>query len=245
MVRRTVVESLVGETPVEVLDRAGKAQTGLIGCSRKIPVPSHEDDFLVAELKRGGEMNCVIATKSKIFGMLAGATSEGRIDAYGDQVFLQLLERRQRPFVRGLPQAALASCGRQSRASLRVGEDAGRCRMTAVPELGGQLGAILDDDELDQRRGVEVEDQARCSETRSDTEPLLLTSALRGDRDALGIRTNPRRSSSSSGRSASSPLRRAIRRPRRVTTISPPPSTRSKYSLRRSWSSRTPTSPWG
>ncbi len=187
-------------------------------------------------------MNCVIASKSKIFGVLTGAVSEGRINADRDQVFPQLLEHRQCPRVLSLPQPALAPRGRQSRASLRVGEDAGRRGVTASPKFGDQVRAILDDDELDQRRGVEVKDQACCSETRSDTGPVLLTCALRGDRGPCGNRTRPRRSRSSSGRSASSPLRRAMRRPRRVTTISLPPSTRSRYSLRRSWSSRTPTS---
>ena len=110
--------------------------------------------------------------------------------------------------------------------------------MSTPPQLGGHLGAILGNHELDQRRGVEVEDQARCSETRSETEPLPFTRADRGERDPSGIRTRPRRARASSGRSPS-PLRRATGRPRRVTTISPPPSTRSRYSLRRSWSSRT------
>jgi hypothetical protein len=174
--------------------------------------------------------------------VLPGATSEIGIDADGDQISLQLLECRQRQCVLVLPQASLAPRGRQCRASLWIGEDAGRRRIRAIPELGGQIRAVLDDNELDQRRGVEVEDQARCSDTRSDTEPVLLTCAAREDRGACGIRTRPRRARSSSGRSAWSPLRRAMRRPRRVTTTSPPPSTRSRYSLRRSCSSRTPTS---
>src|SRR3954452_170233 len=124
---------------------------------------------------------------------------------------------------------------------LWIGEDARRGGIGTAPQLGRQLGSILDDNELDQRRGVEVEDQARCSETRSETEPVLFTCADRGECVPCGIRTRPRRARASSGRSPS-PLRRATGRPRRVTTISPPPSTRSRYSLRRSWSSRTPTS---
>jgi hypothetical protein len=136
---------------VRLLDQAGKAQTGLISCSGEISVPGHEGDFLLAELKRGGEMNCVIATKPKIFGMPAGATSEGRIDTDRNQVFLQLLEDRECLCVLAFSQAALAPRSRQSSASLWMGEDAGRCGMAAVPELGGQLGAVLEDDELDQR----------------------------------------------------------------------------------------------
>lgn len=120
-------------------------------------------------------MNRVVAAKSEVFGVRAGVTSEVRIDADRDQICLQFLESRQCFSVLVLPQAALSPRTRQGRASLWVGEDAGRRGMAAGPELGGQVRAVLDDDELDQRRGVEVEDQARCSETRSDTEPVPLT----------------------------------------------------------------------
>lgn len=60
---------------------------------------------------------------------------------------------------------APGSC--QCGSSLRMGKDARRRRVGTAPEFGRPIRAILDDDELDQRRGVEVEDQARCSETRS------------------------------------------------------------------------------
>src|SRR5262249_37433932 len=151
------------------------------------------------------------------------------------------LESHERLPVLLFPETLQAPGGRQSRPALGVGKDARRCGIVAVPELGCQLGSVLDDDELDQCRGVEVEDQARSSETRSETEPVPRTCADRGEAVPSGIRTRPRRARASSGRSTS-PLRRATGRPRRVTTISPPPSTRSRYSLRRSCSSRTPTS---
>jgi hypothetical protein len=141
----------------------------------EISVPGHEDDSLIAELECGREVNCVIATKPKIFGVLASATGEIRIDTDRDQVCLQLLKGSQCLCVLVFPQSALAPRGRQGRASLRVGEDAGRCRIGASPKFGSKVGAVLNDDELDQCRGVEVEDQARCSETRSDTEPVPLT----------------------------------------------------------------------
>jgi hypothetical protein len=77
----------------------------------EIAIPRHEDDFLVAELERVREVNRVVAAESEIFGMLAGSTGEARIDAYRDQVFLQLLEDRQCFCVLDLSQPALAPRG--------------------------------------------------------------------------------------------------------------------------------------
>ena len=66
-------------------------------------------------------------------------------------------------------------------------------------------------------------DQARCSDTRSETEPVLLTCALQEDRGAFGIRTRPRRARSSSGHSTIGPPRRAMRRQGQVVRITWPP----------------------
>jgi hypothetical protein len=115
----------------------------------EISIPGDKDDFLVAELECGGKMNRVVTTKSEIFGVPAGAPGQIRIDADGDQIGLQLLEGHQCSSVLALPQATLAARCRQSRASLRVGEDAGRSRIGTSPEFGSQLRAVLDDDELD------------------------------------------------------------------------------------------------
>lgn len=186
-------------------------------------------------------MDRVISTQSQTFGVLSGASCEFLVDADRDQVPEKLPEDRERISVLVLPQPVQPSSGRDGSTALRIGEDARRCGISTLPELSRRLRTVLDDDQLDQRRGVEVEDQARCSETRSETEPVPLTCADRGERAPCGIRTRPRRARTSSGRSPS-PLRRATGRPRRVTTISLPPSTRSRYSLRRSCSSRTPTS---
>ena len=54
--------------------------------------------------------------------------------------------------------------------------------MLDAPEVtgqGGQLRSVLDDHELDERGGVEVEDQRRCSATKSETGPRAVTSARR------------------------------------------------------------------
>jgi len=106
------------------LGQAGLTQAHLFCSTSEIAIPRHEDDFLIAELKRGREVNRVVAAEPQIFGVLAGATGKTRIDADRDQVFLQLLEDRQCFCVLDLPQAALTARRCQCRASLRVGEDA-------------------------------------------------------------------------------------------------------------------------
>jgi hypothetical protein len=87
----------------------------------EIAIPGDEDDFLVTELERSGEMNRVVARKSKVFRVLAGAASEGRIDADRDQVFPQLLEDRECLGVLPLSQAPLAPGSSQSGAPLWIG----------------------------------------------------------------------------------------------------------------------------
>jgi hypothetical protein len=234
--------SVLRQQPLSELVETGNTQVNALGRLREILIPSHEDDFLIAEFECGGEMDRVIATQPQVFGIAAGASGKFLVDSDRSQLRVELLKVRQRLPVLLFPETTQAPGRRQSRPSLRIGKDARRCGIGASPELGRQIGAVLDDNELDQRRGVEVEDQARCSETRSETEPVPFTCADRAERVPCGIRTSPRRARASSGRSPS-PLRRATGRPRRVTTISSPPSTRSRYSLRRSCSSRTPTSP--
>jgi hypothetical protein len=129
----------------------------------------------------------------------------------------------------------------ECRARFRVGKDTGGGRV-AVPQLRCDIGAVLDDDQLDQRRGVDVQPQRRCSATSSDTEPRAATSARRRERGRSGKRTSPRRTSSANPSSRPIADSRATRLPRRVTTISTPCSTRSRCSLKRSCRARTPTS---
>jgi hypothetical protein len=78
-------------------------------------------------------VNRVVAAKSEIFGLLAGIPGEVLIQADRNQTYLQLLEGRECFCVLILAQPILAPRGCQSRASLRVGEDAGRRRIGAGP----------------------------------------------------------------------------------------------------------------
>lgn len=220
---------------------AGDAQADCFRRPGEISVPGHHDNFVIPQFERGRQMDRVVTAQSQVFRVLAGTNRNRLVDADRGQVRIQILKGRERLAVLLCPQPIQSTSSGERRPALGIGKDARRRPMGAIPELGRQVRAVLYNDELDQRRGVEVEDQVRCSETRSETEPALSTRAERGARSPCGIRTSPRRARASSGRSPS-PLRRATGRPRRVTTISPPASTRSRYSLRRSCSSRTPTS---
>jgi hypothetical protein len=75
---------------------------------------------------------------------------------------------------------------------------------------------FLGDDELDKRRGVEVEDRRRCYATSSDTDSLALTFARRSVRGPVGGVTRPRLTKSSSGSTAPTPDNRAIDWPGRA-----------------------------
>jgi hypothetical protein len=161
----------------------GDTQTDAFGRLGEISIPGDKDDFLVTEFECGSEVDRVIATQRQVFGMLAGADGELLIDPDRSQLRVELLKGREPLPVLLFPQAPQATGSRQGSSSLRVGKDARRRGIGATPELGRQVRAILDDNELDQRRGVEVEDQARCSDTRSETEPVPLTCADRGERD--------------------------------------------------------------
>jgi hypothetical protein len=53
----------------------------VLHCSGEISIPGHEDDFIVAELERGGEVNRVVAAQPKLFGMPAGTVGQVLVDA--------------------------------------------------------------------------------------------------------------------------------------------------------------------
>jgi hypothetical protein len=61
----------------------------------------------------------------------------------------------------------------------RVDELARDEEVGSIPELNGELGATLVEDQLDQRRRIEVDDQRRWSATTSDTGLAALSRARR------------------------------------------------------------------
>jgi hypothetical protein len=159
-------------------------------------------------------MDRVVAAQRKLLSELASLACEMSVDADQRQFALQRLEVIQRAPVGRGGEAGATSRGCERRASLRVVEDARDRRMRGSPQLGDQVGPLLGDDQLDERRGVEVEDQRRCSATSSDTNPRAFTRARRAARRRLGAVTRPRRTRSCRGSLSSTADRRAIGRPR-------------------------------
>jgi len=167
-------------------------------------------------------MNSVVAAQREPFGEIPGVACELRVHRYPREFPLDRLELDQRTLVGGRGEASSAARRAKSRAALGVGEDARRGGVRARPQFVGDARAFLGNDELDERRGVEVEDQRRCSATSSDTDPLALTFAGRALRGPVGGVTRPRLTRSSSGSTALTADSRAIGWPRRVTTTSAP-----------------------
>lgn len=104
------------------------------------------------------------------------------VDPHQKQLILQRLELRERARVGAGAQPPSPTGAGKRRATLGVGEDAGRRPQRRAPELARQLRTRLDDDKLDERRGVEIEDQRRCSAIRSETESRASTLARRSAR---------------------------------------------------------------
>jgi len=143
-------------------------------------------------------------------GELAGLACELAVDPHQHEFALKGLELLSCPAVRVGSQEIGAMGRGERRAALGVTEDAGRHPKLRAPQLGGHLGAGLDDDELQKRGGVEVEDQRRCSVTSSDTGAPARTCARRGLRGRAGGVMRPRLTRSASGSSASTADSRAI-----------------------------------
>ena len=183
-----------------------------------------------------------VAAQPELLRKRSGPVSEVIVDADDEQFERQRPELGAGPRVSAGAQPAAAPRSGERSAALRVGQDARRGGRGRVPQRVGKLRAGLGDNELDQRRGVEVEDQRRCWATRSETEPVAFTRSRRERRGRVGAVIRPRRMRSSIASASPTADRRAIGRPRRVTITAAPNSTRSRCSLRRSWSSRTPTS---
>ena len=141
-------------------------------------------------------MNSVVATQREGLGELASLVRKFRVDGYPGELAVDRLELGDRALVRGRREASLTSRRRERCAALGVGEDARRGGILARPQLIRDAGPVLGDDELDERRGVEVEDQRRCSATSSDTDPRALTFAGGRVRGPAGGVTRPRLTSS-------------------------------------------------
>jgi hypothetical protein len=167
----------------------------------------------------------VVAAQTVALGQLSRDARERLVDADDAQLLEQSLDATDRCSRAGRVEPAGAPGGRDGGARLRVGELPGGERRRALPDLRGDVGAVLVDDELDERGGVEVGVQ-RSSSSSSETEPRALT-RLRGSQRlvVVGSRTRPRARRSESGSASATGTIRATGRPRMVTVTSAPSAT--------------------
>ena len=144
----------------------------------ELAVPGHEDRLSGAEREGAREMERVVATQRVLVCELAGVPGERFVDAEGRQFRVQCVELGHRSGVGASSQPLRPARRGQRGTRLGVGEDTGGGRI-ALPQLGCDIRPVLDDDQLDQRRGVQVQPQRRCSDTNSDTDPRAATLARR------------------------------------------------------------------
>jgi hypothetical protein len=187
-------------------------------------VPRGEENVVAVQLQGASEVDGVVAAQGVLGGEVAGVAGQWLVDRDGAQLCVEVLERCDRADVGGFVDTARASRRSERCARLGVDELARDQDAAAIPELDGELGAGFVEDQLDERRRVEVDDQRRWSATRSDTGPAALSRArrVRGPRGSVGSRTRPRARRSARASISSTGTRRATRRPRIVTTTSPP-----------------------
>jgi hypothetical protein len=76
---------------------------------------------------------------------------ERLVDSDQDKLGLRRFEVLERPAVGADAQAARAPCGRKGGPTFGIGEDARGNLMARGPQVGGQVRAGFDHDELDER----------------------------------------------------------------------------------------------
>jgi hypothetical protein len=103
----------------------------------------------------------VIAAQGVLRGELAGVAGQWFVDRDCAQLGVEILERGDRAGVRRFADAAPASSRGERCAGLGVDELARDQDVGAVPELDGELGAGFVENQLDERRRIEVDDQRR------------------------------------------------------------------------------------
>jgi hypothetical protein len=169
-------------------------------------------------------MNGVVAAQGTALGEAAGGSGERGVDGDLGQLLVDLIDRANRSLELSGVESAVAMRRRDRSTRLWIDDLPRACRGRPVPQLVREVRSGLVEDELDQRRGVEVDDQRRCSATRSDTDPaaLIRRRPLRRRLGRVGSCMSPRARRSASGSTSSIADRRATRRPRIVTTTSPP-----------------------
>jgi prevent-host-death family protein len=131
-------------------------------------------------------VNCVVATQSFLLGEFGDARHELSCHRHDVEIAHQRLELSDRGAVLRLGETPKPSGGSERSARLDHDEAHRRNRVGGGPDGHGALGTVLVDDQLEQRRGIDVGDhpdrpdrQRRCSATRSLTVPFDLIRTVR------------------------------------------------------------------
>lgn len=142
----------------------------LRGGRAQITVPGGHDEVWILDRDGRCEMDCVVAAQRVPFGEFACGSCEGGVEADHVQLIAQLIDASDRA-PKGACVDPPASMRRCCCCCARFGVDqlAGGYGFCAIPQLCGNVRTGLVKDELDQCGSVEVDDQRRCSATRSDT----------------------------------------------------------------------------
>src|ERR1035437_440990 len=97
-------------------------------------------------------MDRVVSAQPELLGKLSSLVGERPIDPDQQQLALQRVKLLARPTVSRGAQAPAPSCRAQRRTALGVAQDARRRAKRRAPQLGHEFRAVLDDQELDERR---------------------------------------------------------------------------------------------
>lgn len=207
--------------------RRGDAAARRDRSSGQVAIPGSDQHGVRVNAHCGGQVHSVVAAQAVGFGEVSRGAGEVRVETNDLQFGTEVLD----------PVDGATQCRRRDsafspgrgccRSGLGVDQLARHDRFCAIPQLGRERRSWFVEHQLDQGGGVEINDQRRCSRTRSETEPCAVSSSrpLARRRDRCGSRTRPRARRSASGSASPTVESRAIRRPRIVTTTRPPDST--------------------
>lgn len=106
-------------------------------------------------------MHRIVAAQVVLGRKITRATSQRVVDSDDQRGAVKSLEVGQSGAVPGRGQTAGSPSRGQCRSCLRVGQHTDGHGMVRVPQPDSDLGPFLIDEELDQRRRVEVEGQRR------------------------------------------------------------------------------------
>lgn len=156
----------------------GDGEAALRRATLEVVIPADESD-LRPKGNGARQVDSVISAQLELLGKLPGLPCQWRVNPHQQQLILQRLELRERASVGAGSQPPSPTSAGKRRPTLGVVEDAASRPQRRAPQFARQLRTGLDDDELDERGGVEIKDQRRCSAIRSETESRAPTLASR------------------------------------------------------------------